>query len=512
MTSITCFDGVGCIGGNKILLEDGDKRLFFDFGTNFGDHGKYYEEMIRPKSCTGYFELLQMGLLPPFRDLYRDDLKPVLCDAWQGIEDRVIGEISGVVVSHAHVDHIGAIHYLQTDIPIICSPMTAAISRALQDSGKSSSEAEYCYYVDRVPNNYNALSMPNYRSSQAYYRKYYLSEPASNDLSNFWKEAPHSRELVPMALNTISDFAPFNLLSFPVDHSIFGATAWAVETDTGWVVYTGDIRMHGSQAECTKRFIEEAAKLKPVALIVEGTRIESDSKYTETDVKDACISAVKEAEGLVIADFGPRNVERLISFLEVAKETGRKLAILPKDAYLLKTMRMADNESVPSLPHDNLCIYKEYESTMSNWKKQIIESYSYEIVDTCEISKNQDKFICCFTFWDVQELAYIKPKPGSIWIHSSCEALNEEMEIDMKRLENWLDRFGVKFIGSHNQQDGARFHVSGHASREDLTTIVKGIEPKILIPVHSEHPSNYKSMVGNICDIRLPEIGVAIHL
>ena len=33
MPTITLYGGAGTIGGNKILLEDGDSRLFFDFGT-----------------------------------------------------------------------------------------------------------------------------------------------------------------------------------------------------------------------------------------------------------------------------------------------------------------------------------------------------------------------------------------------------------------------------------------------------------------------------------------------
>ncbi|HUS71362.1 MAG TPA: hypothetical protein VM075_11390 [Anaerolineae bacterium] len=35
MVSVTCFGGVSEIGGNKILLEDGNTRLLFDFGTSF---------------------------------------------------------------------------------------------------------------------------------------------------------------------------------------------------------------------------------------------------------------------------------------------------------------------------------------------------------------------------------------------------------------------------------------------------------------------------------------------
>jgi hypothetical protein len=39
MVSITVYGGAGVIGGNKILLEDGDTRLFLDFGTDYHTRG-----------------------------------------------------------------------------------------------------------------------------------------------------------------------------------------------------------------------------------------------------------------------------------------------------------------------------------------------------------------------------------------------------------------------------------------------------------------------------------------
>lgn len=32
---LTCYGGVGAIGGNKLLLESGDRALWLDFGTDF---------------------------------------------------------------------------------------------------------------------------------------------------------------------------------------------------------------------------------------------------------------------------------------------------------------------------------------------------------------------------------------------------------------------------------------------------------------------------------------------
>lgn len=512
MARITCYDGVGCIGGNKILLEDGDKRLFFDFGKNFGAEGAFYEEFIQPKSLAGIYEPVQMGFLPPFRDLYRDDMVSELCDPWLGIDASKIGEVGGVLVSHAHVDHIGSLHHLRTDIPIYCSPMTAAVSRALQDTGTSPSAAEDRYYVCRTEKDSGGLCSPHWKTHPYAGRKYHLTDGTCQEFRQFWDSTPDARELEALVCEPVVDCAGMQVRSFPVDHSVYGATAWAVETEAGWVVYAGDVRVHGAYGDYTRRFAEEAAKLEPIALILEGTRIESESNNTEASVKEACLTVVRGCPGLVIADFGPRNVERLISFLEIARETGRELVILPKDAYLLDAMRLAGgSQTVPRVDSAGIRIYCEYSGSTSKWKGQIMDAYPHLCLTPEQLRSSQDKLICCLSFWDVNELPYIRPVPGSIWISSNCEAFNEEMQIDQDRLRNWLDRFGVEFVGGDTGHNSP-FHVSGHASGSDLMEIVRTIRPKMLIPVHTEHPEIYQARVSDVCEVRVPEKGVGVNI
>lgn len=511
MARITCYDGVNCIGGNKVLLEDGTRKLFFDFGRNFGAEGEFYEEFIKPKGLVGIYEPVQMGFLPPFRDLYREDMVSELCDPWLGIDAGKIGEVGGVLVSHAHVDHIGSLHHLRTDIPIYCSPMTAAVSRALQDTSKT--DAEYCYYVYRTEKEGSGLSTPPWKTHPSAGRKYHLTgECPSAEFTAFWRDTPGARELEALDCEQACDCAGLKVRSFPVDHSVYGATAWAVETESGWVVYSGDVRLHGTYGDYTRRFAEEAAKLEPIALIIEGTRIDSESDYTEASVKDASLDVVRDCRGLVIADFGPRNVERLISFLEIARETGRELAILPKDASLLEAMRKAGgSQEVPPVDSEGIRIYCEYSGDRDKWKARILETYPHLCVTPDQLSANQDKFICCLSFWDINELPYIRPVPGSIWISSNCEAFNEEMKIDQQRLQNWLRRFDIDFIGGDTGHNSP-FHVSGHASGSDLMEIVRTIRPKVLIPVHTEHPEIYAEKVGGMCDVQMPEKGVGVYI
>ncbi|MBI5956827.1 MAG: exonuclease, partial [Chloroflexi bacterium] len=59
---LTFYDGVGTIGGNKILLEDLEQatNVFLDFGTSFGKRGLYFEEYLKPRSVAGLLDLLEM--------------------------------------------------------------------------------------------------------------------------------------------------------------------------------------------------------------------------------------------------------------------------------------------------------------------------------------------------------------------------------------------------------------------------------------------------------------------
>src|SRR2546426_8641824 len=99
MTSLTFYGGVNEIGGNKILLEDKDTRVFLDFGKGFSRRSKFFEEYINPRTSNGIVDFLAMGLVPDIPGIYREDLikmaerKPEKPD------------LDAVLLSHAHSDH-----------------------------------------------------------------------------------------------------------------------------------------------------------------------------------------------------------------------------------------------------------------------------------------------------------------------------------------------------------------------------------------------------------------------
>ena len=53
MTSLTFYGGVNEVGGNKILLEDKDTKVFLDFGMSFGKRGTFFDEFMNPRTGAG---------------------------------------------------------------------------------------------------------------------------------------------------------------------------------------------------------------------------------------------------------------------------------------------------------------------------------------------------------------------------------------------------------------------------------------------------------------------------
>ena len=162
---------------------------------------------------------------------------------------------------------------------------------------------------------------------------------------------------------------------FPVDHSIYGAAAFAVETAAGWVAYTGDLRLHGLHGAQTQEAVAALAALKPTVLLCEGTRGAESAPTSEQDVYETAAEIVRQASGkLVFADFGPRNVERLLIFHKIARETDRRLAVLNKDAYLLEAMHYAAPDEVPDFgTAPNFALYQKGRSRVSGWEQKLLE-------------------------------------------------------------------------------------------------------------------------------------------
>ncbi len=537
---LLALDGADTIGGSKLLLRYDDRQLLLDFGRNFKRFGKYYEEYLWPRSAAGLLDYVEMEVLPDARNLYREDLMhPDLT-----LEGPDVGRIDAMLLSHAHADHFGDLGFLRLDIPMVTNAMSAAIVKAMGESMKSDLGKDYvCPSPRYESNSRSTVIVQSCTTKQAKemnvkgrdiilpggwipdaFRGFWNMSPSVEMAESAAKARPH----LPGELR--SDLSALKVEPHPVDHSVKGATAYVIPTSQGNVVYTGDLRLHGLNHSLTEAFVRAARSPRPYALIIEGTRARRASDAStdaqpsaEEDVLENARSlAAGMGDRLVIADFGPRNIERLEIFLTVARENHRRMVITTKDAYLLHAMHTVD-PGVP-VPGDDIAIYDCPKGSEGKFEGYILDRvYPGLTVNGAEVGRSPGDYLMSFSFFDLKHLVDIRPDEGH-YMYSSCEAFSEEQEIDFIRMSAWLRKYGLEPHGLSFEKDAhgdmrpafpkgpGSLHASGHATKEDLARIVEAIDPEVVIPVHTESPGWFEEEFGNQRKVLLPASGSWVGL
>ena len=291
------------------------------------------------------------------------------------------------------------------------------------------------------------------------------------------------------------------IVPLKVDHSLSGATGYIIHTSSGTVVYTSDFRFHGRREKETLAFMEACIEARPDLLIIEGTRIDEDTSKTEAHVEDEICAFSGNADGLSVCSWSIRDTDRMLSFLNAAKKMDKKLAISLKQAYLLDQLSKCNDILAPKLNDENIEVYANRKSwgmigdsscslrirnqDYDVWERPYLDmTICYkELMDT-----QKDYLMFCSNF-DLKELIDIKPIEGSVYIKSSCEPFDAEMEIDWKRVKNWINHFGLNVESTH---------VSGHASGPQLKEFVEQVNAKNVIPVHTQNAKTFTNWSKNV--------------
>ena len=149
------------------------------------------------------------------------------------------------------------------------------------------------------------------------------------------------------------------------------------------------------------------------------------------------------------------------------------------------------------------------------WERALLERHTVRcpgrLVTAGEISRDQGRYIICFSYYDFPTLLGIRPD-RAIYIYSSSEAFNEEMMFDHTRTRNWIDYFGMECYGALGKERGYRIHASGHIHGPGLIELVTTINPRVLLPVHTEDPDFFKQHLGGLVRLVFPQMGERLNL
>lgn len=490
MTSLTFYGGVNEIGGNKILLEDNGTKIFIDFGLQMGKASNYFAEFLTPRKLSGMGDLFEFDLLPDIKGIYRTDYAKHM-----NYEDDIETSIDGVILSHAHVDHCAYIHYLRPEIPIYCSEASKLIMQCFQDTGGSE---EYITYKEN-------------------FKIYENSRGGKSRAKN-----SKNREEITRNINVINPektikIDSIEIESIPIDHSLPGVLGFLIHTSEGDIGYTADIRFHGRRPSESQNFVDKCKSENLDYLLCEGTRINSDLKYTELDVEEDVSKTIKKTENLVVCTWPTRDLDRFLSFYNAAIETNRDLVIDTKQAYLLQLFHESEQlkDKFPSPLAPNIKVFVSRKSwglvdrdldtwtsdviqaDYNTWERQFLDYSNY--VNYNYVRENQNKCVFYCSDYKLQDLIDVRPKERSSYIRSSTEPFDLEMELDQKRVKNWLKHFNL----ITSDKDWEQFHVSGHGSADQIKKIVDETNSKTIIPIHTQHPDKFDKLHKNVQKVDL---------
>lgn len=490
MSTINFYGAVNEIGGNKILVKGSESSFFYDFGMGFSRANQYLSEFLQPRKSNGIIDFVEMGFLPCIKGIYREDyLKHV------GLSYEDEPSVDGVLISHSHVDHVSYIHHLREDIPIYLNEQSFLILKALENTGVTTF-AEYLHLK----------------------KSFYIKPSEKGGFKRTTEKIDRDIRIIkPYKKFIIGDFS---IKSAPVDHSLPGATGYIAENDEETIVYTGDLRFHGRQPELTEKFVQEAKKSEPTAMITEGTRINRHDNITEFEIEQNAVEKISNSEGLIVVNFPVRDLDRLTTFYKAAQDTDRHLVVSLKQAYILNlftgqgypeiedVMIYQPRKGWGLIGDDRFaCIDDEWICTSELDPKQVERDYKLwerdylkcdNTINAKNLQETPEDYVFRCDFFELKELIDIKPEKG-IYIKSSTEPFDEQMEIDAQKVQLWLDHFNLKL-----EKQG--FHASGHANGTELLNMIREIQPEKLYPVHTDHVESFDILKDEGIDVIQPEL------
>jgi ribonuclease J len=254
-------------------MKPGKELIFLPLGGS-GEIGMN----VNLYGCNGKWVMVDLGMT--FADPSYPGVELVLPDL-SFIEDRA-KDLLGIVLTHGHEDHIGAIPYLANDlgVPLYATPFTAGlIAKKLEEEGIA-------------------------------------------------KEV--KLHIIPMG-GTLQ-LGDFGFRYVALAHSIPEGNALIIDTPYGRIFHTGDWKLDDGPLLGTPATAAELTAIGDegvLALIGDSTNVFNEqASGSETDVREGLLKVVKaRKKGRVVVTTFASNAARLATLGFVAKESGRHLVL-----------------------------------------------------------------------------------------------------------------------------------------------------------------------------------------
>lgn len=277
-----------------------------------------------------------------------------------------------------------------------------------------------------------------------------------------------------------------------MDHSVFGAFAFLIQAQGKSILYSGDFREHGRKSKAFYWFLHNTPD-EVDALLLEGTSLgrNADDFADEKVIEKEMIKISRQTDGLVFIHQSSQNIDRLVSFYKASRKTKRLFVVDIYTATILETLNEFADIPYPSNDYDNIKVYYPYklEKRMKrDKKKNLLNKFKeYEIIIE-NIVNNSQRVMMLIRPSMLSDLRYINTYfnynfETSSYVYSLWSGYLEEKY--MQKMKKFIAEKNISFY---------QLHTSGHATINTLKKVIKNVNPKKVIPIHTFYPHKYREL------------------
>jgi len=363
--------------------------------------------------------ILDMGIQFPEEDMPGIDYIIPNISYLKGKEKNV----RGVILSHGHLDHIGAAPILLKELgypPIVGRDLTLAL-------------------VKKKMEDYDTNSAQNLKI---------------------------------IRVNAITDkvrLGKFEIEFFDVEHSVMDAVGVIIKTPDGTVIHPGDWTMDKNPTDHKMVTYDHLAKLpSPKILMLEslGATDTRPAQKSEVEMYKNLDDLVGGAKGMVIIGTFSSQIKRIGKIIEYAESIGKKVALV--------RFSMKMNIEIAK----ELGYIKAHKQTLIT-VNEIQKHPRNKVVVICTGAQGEGNAVLSRIVNDEHRFIHIM-RDDTIVFSSSIIPGNERT---IQRLKDDLYRKCDNVIHS----DILDVHTSGHSNARDIQDIIGQIKPDYFLPVYANH-------------------------
>ncbi len=275
-------------------------------------------------------------------------------------------------------------------------------------------------------------------------------------------------------LNVVEPHAPFRLGCFHIEffrvcHSIPDAMGIAITTPIGTVIHTGDFKIDHTPADGRSMDLAAIARLAGdgALLLCSDSTYAEVKGYTESEqvVGEALDRVIAEAPGRVMVATFASLISRMQQVIDAAVRHNRKVTIVGRS--MSNNVKMATNMGYLRAPPDTVVTLNE--ARRLPHERVIIMATGSQGEPTSALVR-----IANGVHRDIEV------EQGDTVVISASPIPGNEKTV-AKTIDN-LFRQGANVIYSRV----ATVHVHGHASQEELKTMLSLVNPRFFVPIHGE--------------------------